>query len=41
MKIIGVFAFWSQVDTSQNQFPATLWRGQPKNSLDDQQSSTH
>ncbi|MFY0418515.1 replication protein RepA, partial [Escherichia coli] len=25
----------------QNQFPATLRRGQPQNSLNDQQSTTH
>ncbi|WP_407229005.1 replication protein RepA [Escherichia coli] len=34
-KIIGVFAFWP-VNPHQNQFPATLRRGQPQNSLNDQ-----
>ncbi|EAA8270760.1 TPA: replication protein RepA [Escherichia coli] len=29
MKIIGVFAFLAPVNPHQNQFPATLWRGQP------------
>ncbi|EFN7026368.1 TPA: replication protein RepA, partial [Escherichia coli] len=28
MKIIGVFAFLAPVDPHQNQFPATLRRGQ-------------
>ncbi|EBI4397796.1 TPA: replication protein RepA [Escherichia coli] len=28
-KIIGVFAFLAPVHPHQNQFPATLWRGQP------------
>ncbi|WP_439898145.1 replication protein RepA [Escherichia coli] len=41
MKIIGVFAFLAPVDPHQNQFPATLRRGQPQNSLNDQQSITH
>ncbi|KYS75514.1 hypothetical protein AML33_23535 [Escherichia coli] len=40
-KIIGVFAFLAPVHPHQNQFPATLWRGQPQNSLNDQQSITH
>ncbi|EBC0178594.1 replication protein RepA [Salmonella enterica] len=29
MKIIGVFTFLAPVHPHQNQFPATLWRGQP------------
>ncbi|WP_089592484.1 replication protein RepA [Escherichia coli] len=29
MKIIGFFAFLAPVNPHQNQFPATLWRGQP------------
>ncbi|EFO1625893.1 replication protein RepA [Escherichia coli] len=29
MKIIGVFAFLAPVHLHQNQFPATLWHGQP------------
>ncbi|MBQ4735893.1 replication protein RepA [Escherichia coli] len=40
-KIIGVFAFLTPVNPHQNQFPATLRRGQPQNSLNDQQSTTH
>ncbi|HFV9132504.1 TPA: replication protein RepA, partial [Escherichia coli] len=28
-KIIGVFTFLAPVNPHQNQFPATLWRGQP------------
>ncbi|EFB2359536.1 replication protein RepA [Escherichia coli] len=40
-KIIGVFAFLAPVHPHQNQFPVTLWRGQPQNSLNDQQSTTH
>ena len=40
-KIIGVFTFLAPVNPHQNQFPATLWRGQPQNSLNDQQSITH
>ncbi|QCL56805.1 replication protein RepA (plasmid) [Escherichia coli] len=32
-KIIGVFAFLAPVNPHQNQFPATLRRGQPQNSL--------
>ncbi|EFN7548426.1 TPA: replication protein RepA [Escherichia coli] len=41
-KIIGVFTFLAPVQhPHQNQFPATLWRGQPQNSLNDQQSITH
>ncbi|EGE3747678.1 replication protein RepA [Shigella boydii] len=40
-KIIGVFAFLAPAHPHQNQFPATLWRGQPQNSLNDQQSITH
>ncbi|WP_287607745.1 replication protein RepA [Pantoea sp.] len=28
-KIIGDFAFLASVHPHQNQFPATLWRGQP------------
>ncbi|MDW9215413.1 replication protein RepA [Escherichia coli] len=28
-----VFAFLAPVHPHQNQFPATLWRGQPQNSL--------
>ncbi|EBP7204575.1 replication protein RepA [Salmonella enterica] len=28
-KIIGVFTFLASVNPHQNQFPATLWRGQP------------
>ncbi|EEW1584876.1 replication protein RepA [Escherichia coli] len=35
-KIIGVFAFLAPVNPHQNQFPATLRRGQPQNSLNDQ-----
>ncbi|WP_407979207.1 replication protein RepA [Escherichia coli] len=35
------FAFLAPVNPHQNQFPATLWRGQPQNSLNDQQSITH
>ncbi|WP_071597124.1 replication protein RepA [Escherichia coli] len=36
-KIIGVFTFLAPVQhPHQNQFPATLWRGQPQNSLNDQ-----
>ncbi|EEW2604958.1 TPA: replication protein RepA [Escherichia coli] len=35
-KIIGVFAFLAPAHPHQNQFPATLWRGQPQNSLNDQ-----
>ncbi|EEW1022519.1 replication protein RepA [Escherichia albertii] len=35
-KIIGVFTFLAPVNPHQNQFPATLWRGQPQNSLNDQ-----
>ncbi|MFP1527110.1 replication protein RepA [Escherichia coli] len=38
---IGVFTFLAPVHPHQNQFPATLWRGQPQNSLNDQQSITH
>ncbi|KEN81525.1 putative incF replication protein RepA3 [Escherichia coli 2-474-04_S4_C1] len=38
-KIIGVFAFLAPVHPHQNQFPATLRRGQPQNSLNDQQSN--
>lgn len=34
--IIGVFAFLAPVNPHQNQFPATLRRGQPQNSLNDQ-----
>ncbi|AXD74570.1 replication protein RepA [Salmonella enterica subsp. enterica serovar Montevideo] len=30
MKIIGVFVFWFQVDTSQNQIPVNLRHDQPK-----------
>ncbi|EQA1174179.1 replication protein RepA [Escherichia coli] len=40
-KIIGVFAFLAPVNPHQNHFPATLRRGQPQNSLNDQQSTTH
>ncbi|MJH57271.1 replication protein RepA [Salmonella enterica subsp. enterica] len=40
-KIIGVFTFLAPVNPHQNQFPATLRRGQPQNSLNDQQSITH
>ncbi|MCL8380472.1 hypothetical protein M9Y22_23515, partial [Escherichia coli] len=40
-KIIGVVAVLARVQPHQNQFPATLWRGQPQNSLNDQQSITH
>ncbi|EEY6112250.1 replication protein RepA [Escherichia coli] len=40
-KIIGVFAFLAPVELHQNQFLATLWRGQPQNSLNDQQSINH
>ncbi|EOX7804920.1 TPA: replication protein RepA [Escherichia coli] len=32
-KIIGVFTFLAPVNPHQNQFPATLWRGRPQNSL--------
>ncbi|PAU22209.1 replication protein RepA (plasmid) [Escherichia coli] len=32
-KIIGVFAFLAPVNPHQNQFPATLRRDQPQNSL--------
>ncbi|EPW5014459.1 replication protein RepA [Escherichia coli] len=32
-KIIGVFTFLAPVNPHQNQFPATLRRGQPQNSL--------
>ncbi|PBT01729.1 replication protein RepA [Escherichia coli] len=32
-KIIGVFAFLAPEHPHQNQFPATLRRGQPQNSL--------
>ena len=35
-KIIGVFAFLAPVNPHQNQFLATLRRGQPQNSLNDQ-----
>ncbi|EFN8883906.1 TPA: replication protein RepA [Escherichia coli] len=35
-KIIGVFTFLAPVNPHQNQFPATLRRGQPQNSLNDQ-----
>ncbi|ENY6683741.1 replication protein RepA [Escherichia coli] len=35
-KIIGVFTFLAPVYPHQNQFHATLWRGQPQNSLNDQ-----
>ncbi|EPD1279304.1 hypothetical protein ACR593_004805, partial [Escherichia coli] len=36
-KIIGVFTFLAPVQhPHQNQFPATLRRGQPQNSLNDQ-----
>ncbi|EFA5471043.1 replication protein RepA [Escherichia coli] len=35
-KIIGVFTFLAPVHPHQNQFPATLWCGQPQNSLNDQ-----
>ncbi|HID3241310.1 TPA: replication protein RepA [Escherichia coli] len=35
-KIIGVFTFLASVNPHQNQFPATLRRGQPQNSLNDQ-----
>ncbi|AVP32182.1 replication protein RepA (plasmid) [Escherichia coli] len=35
-KIIGVFAFLTPVNPHQNQFPATLRRGQPQNSLNNQ-----
>ncbi|AXD07495.1 replication protein RepA [Salmonella enterica subsp. enterica serovar Reading] len=30
------FCFSGSVNPPQNQFPATLWRGQPQNSLNDQ-----
>ncbi|OTD26074.1 replication protein RepA [Escherichia coli] len=33
LKIIGVFTFLAPVNPHQNQFPATLRRGQPQNSL--------
>ncbi|WP_311764504.1 replication protein RepA [Escherichia coli] len=32
-KIIGGFTFLAPVNPHQNQFPATLRRGQPQNSL--------
>ncbi|EFN9441749.1 TPA: replication protein RepA [Escherichia coli] len=32
-KIIGVFTFLAPVNPHQNQFPATLRRGQPQNTL--------
>ncbi|EFJ3995977.1 replication protein RepA [Escherichia coli] len=35
-KIIGVFTFLAPVNPHQNQFPTTLRRGQPQNSLNDQ-----
>ncbi|EPB2837855.1 replication protein RepA [Escherichia coli] len=35
-KIIGVFTFLAPVNPHQDQFPATLRRGQPQNSLNDQ-----
>ncbi|EFC1622988.1 replication protein RepA [Escherichia coli] len=35
-KIIGVFTFLVPVHPHQNQFLATLWCGQPQNSLNDQ-----
>ncbi|WP_343341586.1 replication protein RepA, partial [Escherichia coli] len=35
------FTFLAPVNPHQNQFPATLRRGQPQNSLNDQQSTTH
>ncbi|EFA4861055.1 replication protein RepA [Escherichia coli] len=35
-KVIGVFTFLAPVHPHQNQFPATLRRGQPQNSLNDQ-----
>ncbi|MDX7627633.1 replication protein RepA [Enterobacter bugandensis] len=34
--MIGFFAFMSPVNPHQNQFPATLRRGHPQNSLNDQ-----